>query len=177
LNSAPVKKRREGVFGIAVLLAGLTSLGLCLMPILLATTPPERILNTVQQERFFFDLFGIIGGCWLLSWVSALNGWKATARLGQWLGIILLCGEEAILVGVLGDTFTHPDLIIGFWLAPIVVQFYLLALFLGFFTLPSLTQSGNLRLTGLGTLTLLLPWLVGREVVIAGAQYLHGLQF
>jgi hypothetical protein len=177
LDNTLLKKRREGVFGIAVLLAGLAIFSLCLMRAVLGSTAPERLFPTVLQERFFFDLIGIICGCWLLSWVSAVNGWRAAARVGQWLGIIVLCAEEAILAGLFHEVMAQREIGIGSWAAPVVVQIYLMGCFFGFFTLPSLTQNGNLRLTGLGTLLLILPWLFGRDAVIAGVQYLHGLSF
>jgi hypothetical protein len=175
LDNTLLKKRREGVFGIAVLFAGLAILSLCLMRVLLSGTNPEKLFPTLQQEHFFFDLLGIICGCWLLSWVSAVNAWWSAARVGQWLGIIMLCAEEAILVGFFTELGSHSTHTIGAWAAPVVVQIYLIGFFFGFFTLPSLTQNGNLRLTGLGTLLLILPWLFGREIVISGLEYLHGL--
>jgi hypothetical protein len=175
LKDILLKRRREGVFGIAVLLAGLAITSLCLMPIILPAIAPQTLLPTVHQEKFFFDLFGIVCGCWLLSWVCAVNGWLGMARLGQWLGITLLCLEEAILLGVLNDMTRQPSLAIGAWLAPALVQTYLMGCFFGFFTLPSLTLSGNRTLTGLGTLVLILPWLFGHDAVVSGTEFLHGM--
>jgi hypothetical protein len=170
-------KRREGVFGIAVLLAGLSIIGLCLMPLLLLDTAPKPLFPTSQQEHFFFDLFGLIFACWLLSWVSALNDWKQMAKAAQWLGVILLSIDQAVLVVVWKELPTLHSIPIGMWLAPLILQTYLIGCFLGFFTLPNLTRAKNLSLTGLGTLLLLLPWLCGRDLVIIGAEHLHGLIF
>jgi len=170
-------KRREKVFGVAVVVAGMSIVGLCLMPILLLDTAPLELFPTPLQEQFFFDLFGLIFACWLLSWVCALNEWIAASRAAQWLGIILLCSDEAVLVIVWRDLLGQVDPPIGQWLSPLILQTYLLGCFLGFFTLPSLTRSGNRTLTGLATLLLLLPWLVGRDLVARGAEYLHGLVF
>ena len=171
-----IYKRRESVFGVAVLLAGLAVSSLCVMPTLLsADTPRHLFLPTLPQEQSFFDILGMSCGCWLLTWMSAVNDWKLASRVGQWVGILLLCAEEALLVGVWRDA-TWSSTAIGLWVAPAVVQIYILGCFFGFFTLPSLTQI-NRRLTGLGTLVLLLPWLMGRDAVVAGTEYLHGLVF
>lgn len=170
-------KRREGIFGVAVLLAGFAIIGLCLMPMVLSDTAPRPLFATQQQEQFFFDLFGMIFACWLLSFICALNEWKPMAKAGQWLGIVLLCIDQAVLVVVWRDLATQVSVPVGMWLAPLMLQMYLVGCFLGFFTLPNLTQSGNRTLTGLGTLLLLLPWLFGRDLVVTGAQFLHGLMF
>lgn len=170
-----IQKRREGVFGIAVLLAGLAITSLCLMPVLLWDTTPQIFMPTMSEEHLFFNVFGVVCGCWLLSWVSAVNEWNMSARIGQWVGILLLCAEEAMLVAVLRDMFS-PGAVAGTWIAPVVVQTYLMGCFFGFFTLPSLTII-NRRLTGLGTLVLLLPWLFGRDAVMSGIEYLHGVVF
>jgi hypothetical protein len=99
------------------------------------------------------------------------------ARAAQWLGIVLLCSDEAVLVLMLREMVHQVDPPIGMWLAPLILQVYLVGCFLGFFILPSLTRAGNRTLTGLATLLLLLPWLVGSELVVTGAEYLHGLVF
>jgi hypothetical protein len=155
-------------------MAGVAITTLCVMPTLLSHSVPRTLLPTFQQERFFFDLFGIVCGCWLLSWVCAVNEWSAMARVGQWLGISLLCLDEAILCEVWNEVFQHP-LSVGEVLAPGLVQTYLMGCFFAFFTLPALTQSGNRSLTGLGTLVLILPWLFGHDAVVAGAECLQGL--
>lgn len=172
-----ILKRREGIFGMAVLLAGLAIVALCLMPILLTDTAAQPLFPTSQQERFFFDLFGMIFACWLLSWVSALNGWMHVARAAQWLGIILLCVDEAIIVLLLRQSIAIESMPVGAWLAPLMVQTYLVGCFFGFFTLPSLTRDGNKTLTGLATLLLLLPWLCARDLVVSGAEHLYGMMF
>lgn len=172
-----MRKRREIVFGTAVLASGLCVTTLCMMPTVLADTMPESILPTAWQERFFFDVFGIISGLWLLCWVSAINEWRIAARTGQWTGILLLSAEQAILVGIWKVALAHAAEYVGVWLAPLALQIYLCGLYFGFFTLPNLTENGNLRLTGLGTLVLLLPWLFGKDAFVAGTEYLHGLYF
>ena len=177
LKQVLLLKRRESVFGISVLISGLAMTSLCVMPTLLMDTLKEPLLPHADQEDLFFRIFGIICGMWLLCWVSALNNWKIAAKTGQWGGIILLCAEQALMAGIWRYTLPHFSDFIGAWLSPLIVQIYLLGLFFGFFTLPGLTQNGNHRLTGLGTLVLLLPWLFGRDAVIAGAEYLHGLLF
>lgn len=177
LNTGLLTKRREKVFGIAVLTAGLTVAVVCLMPIVITDTSPLLLLPTAQQERFFFDIFGIICACWLLSFVSAVNEWETTAKAGQWLGILMLCAEQSILLGVWRDAFVLRDASLGAWVAPLAVELYLLGFLFSFFTQPSLTRSGNTRLTGLGALLLLMPWLFGRDSFIAGTEILHGLIF
>lgn len=176
-DQQPLTKRREKIFGTAVLLAGLSIIGLCLMPYVLADTPPRPLFPSVPQEKFFFDLFGMIFACWLLSWVAALNEWRGVARSAQWLGVILLCSGQAVLVNVWRDLANQTYIPVGLWAAPLLLQFYLVGCFLGFFTLPSLTLAGNRTLTGLATLLILLPWLVASNLVRAGAEYLHGLTF
>jgi hypothetical protein len=150
------------------------------MPYVLIGTAPLPLFPTYQQEKFFFDVFGMIFACWLLSWVAALNDWAAVARAAQWLGIVLLSSDEAVLVIVWRDVANQVNLEnmpIGMWLAPLILQFYLLGCFLAFFTLPGLTRAGNRTLTGLATLLILLPWLMGSDLVRQGAEYLHGLVF
>jgi hypothetical protein len=178
-DQPPLTKRREKIFGTAVLLAGLSIIGLCVMPYVLADTAPLPIFPTVQQEKFFFDVFGMIFACWLLSWVAALNEWFGVARSAQWLGIILLSSDQAVLVNVWRDVANQVQIQvpIGLWLAPLMLQTYLVGCFLGFFTLPGLTRAGNRTLTGLATLLILLPWLVASDLVRVGAEYLHGLVF
>lgn len=148
---------------------------LCLMPTVLASVPAQTLLPTFQQERFFFDLFGIVCACWLVCWVTALNDWPTVARAAQWLGIIILSIDEAILLSVWNEAFLHPPQNLVVWLAPLLVQTYLMGCFFAFFTLPALTASGNRRLTGLGTLVLILPWLLGHDYIIAGSELLRGL--
>lgn len=144
---------------------------------LLGETAPRPLFSTFQQEQFFFDLFGMIFACWLLSWVCAVNDWAPWAKVGQWLGITLLCVDQAILVMVWRELSHQENIAEGMWAAPLILQCYLVGCFFGFFTLPNLTRSGNRTLTGLGSLLLLLPWLIGRDMVISGAQFLHGLTF
>jgi hypothetical protein len=171
-------KRREKIFGTAVLLAGFSIISLCIMPYVLSDTAPLPLFPTFQQEKFFFDVFGLIFACWLLSWVAALNDWAAVARAAQWLGIILLSSDEAVLVIVWRDLAHQTSNVpIGLWLSPLVLQTYLVGCFFAFFTLPGLTRAGNRTLTGLATLLILLPWLVGSDLVRQGAEYLHGLVF
>lgn len=172
------RERREIVFGTAVLLAGYAITSLCLMPLFFSDLEPHGLFPTAAQEKFFFDLFGLIGGCWLLSWVSAVNDWSGMSRVGQWLGIILLCVDEAILISIWRTFVSYSGpLALGIWIAPVLLQTYLLGCFFGFFTMPALTRSGNRTLTGLGTLVLLLPWLFGRDAIVTGTEYLHGLFF
>jgi hypothetical protein len=174
LKERILKKRREGVFGIAVMLAGIAITTLCLMPYVITYSNPQTLLPTFQQEKFFFDLFGIVCGCWLLSWVCAVNEWEGMSRVGQWLGITLLCVDEAIMLEVWSEAFRQPPTLAAF-LAPALVQTYLMGCFFAFFTLPALTRSGNRTLTGLGTLVLILPWLLGHESVVVGSEYLKGM--
>jgi hypothetical protein len=172
------RQRRETIFGIAVLGAGFSIANLCLTPMFFINCVPQSVFPTLHQETFFFDMFGFAAGCWLLSWVSAVNEWKGMARLGQWLGIILLSIDQTIMIGVWRDIMiANPIALPGLLIAPTFVQIYLLGLFFGFFTLPALTQSGNRTLTGLGTLVLILPWLLARTQIVTGVQFLHGMFF
>jgi hypothetical protein len=91
------------------------------------------------------------------------------------LGLIFLCVDQVNLLVVWKSLGATGALFKGLWIAPAILQIYLLGSFFGFFTLPGLTRDGNRTLTGLGTLALLLPWLVARDEIIAGTQYLHGL--
>lgn len=175
--------RRQAVFGASVLLAGFAIVNLLVIPLLFAQpvprvteAPAHSLFGTTQQQIFFFDLFGFIAACWLLTWIAALNTWSATAKFGQWLGIIFLCIDQVSLILVVKLMLIEHmnSLIGGFWIAPILLQMYMLGSFFGFFTLPGITRDGNLTLTGLGTLVLLLPWLIGRNQIVSGAEYLNG---
>ena len=174
-SALPVIRRREFVFGISVLAAGLAITMLCLVPMFLRDSPARSLFPDALQEQFFFDLFGWIGGCWLLSWVSALCSWKGMARVGQWFGIILLCLDQVILLGV-WNSFGRFDSFLsgGIWLVPGMLELFFVGYFFALFTMPALTLSGNRTLTGLGALAVLLPWLMGRESIILGTQLLCG---
>ncbi|MBX9687866.1 MAG: hypothetical protein K2X27_14265 [Candidatus Obscuribacterales bacterium] len=155
-------------------MAGFSIVSLCFCPILFSQTVPESLFSTQQQEEFFFGLFGFISASWLLCWVASLNYWTQTAKLGQWLGLIFLCLDQVNLLAIWRALSETGSLLNGLWIAPTIIQVYMIGSFFGFFTLPGLTRDGNRTLTGLGTLALLLPWLVARDVIIAGTQYLHG---
>lgn len=171
----PVVRARDVVFGVAVLVAGLAITVLCLVPLFLHDSDARQLFPDSLQEQFFFDLFGWIGGCWLLSWVSATCSWKGMARLGQWFGIGLLCLDQAVLIGVWRSFSQYHDFWpSGMWLVPGLLELFFIGYFFALFTMPALTLSGNRRLTGLGALTVLLPWLLGRESVILGTQLLCG---
>lgn len=171
------QKRRESIFGTATLVAGFAITNLCLMPLFFSESVPHSLFRSLLEERFFFDMFGFISGFWLLSWVSSLNEWWGLSKIGQWLGIIALCVDQAIFVQIWRYLFTmKSDLYIsGVWIAPFLLQCYMVGCFFGFFTLPSLTRSGNKTLTGLATLVLLLPWLFARDQIVLGTQFLNGL--
>lgn len=96
------------------------------------------------------------------------------ARIAQWLGITVLCLDEAIMLEIWGNMFRHINPLSGYF-APAMVQTYLLGCLFAFFTLPALTLASNRTLTGLGTLVLILPWLVGHEAVVIGSEYLKGI--
>ncbi len=165
--------RRQAVFGASVLLAGFSIVNLLVIPMLITQPNPHLIFGTSHQQVFFFDLFGFIGACWLLTWIAALNSWSATAKFGQWLGIVFLCIDQVNLI-VAAKLMMNDHATAGLWLAPVLLQLYLLGSFFGFFTLPGLTRDGNRTLTGLGTLVLLLPWLIGRNQIVSGTECLTG---
>lgn len=175
LIKSALSGRRHAVFGASVLTAGISIASLCFCPILFADSMSESLFYSQQQERFFFDLFGFISASWLLCWVSTLNSWKSLAKVGQWCGLVFLCVDQVNLLVVWKLLSTTGLMLSGFWIAPTFIQVYLLGSFFGFFTLPGLTRDGNRSLTGLGTLTLLLPWLVARDQVVLGTQILHRL--
>ncbi len=176
LRSA-LSSRRQSVFGASVLAAGFSIASLCFCPILFVNSMPESLFSSQQQENLFFDLFGFISASWLLCWVSTLNSWNYSAKLGQWLGLLFLCVDQVSLLAVWRSLAATGCLLRGLWIAPALIQVYLIGSFFGFFTLPGLTKDGNRTLTGLGTLALLLPWLIARDQIVAGTQFLHGLFF
>lgn len=167
--------RRQAVFGASVLLAGFSIATLCFCPLIFSQAYFVTLFATEQQEAFFFDLLGFISAAWLLCWVASLNDWQQTSKLGQWLGLLFLCVEQVNLIAVWKGIFDSETITLGFWVPPMFLQVYLLGSFFGFFTLPGLTKDGNRTLTGLGTLVLLLPWLIGRDEIIAGVQVLNGV--
>lgn len=168
--------RRQAVFGASVLLAGISIINLCFTPLLLTDVIPESLFHTAKQQNFFFDLFGIISACWLLTWLSAINRWLTLSKIGQWAGLIFLCIDQVNLL-VVWKTLADkaPLLSSGLWIAPGLLQIYLFGCFFGFFTLPGLVRDGNRNLTSLGTLLLLLPWLIARDAIVLGTQQLNGL--
>ncbi len=166
--------RRQAFFGAAVLLAGFSIFSLCFCPILFPLDDMVTLFATKQQEDFFFDLFGFISAAWLLCWVASLNGWTQISKLGQWLGLLFLCIDQVSLLAVFNGMAASQTILLGFWVPPMFLQVYLVGSFFGFFTLPGLTKDGNRTLTGLGTLAVLMPWLIARDEIIAGTQVLHG---
>ena len=167
--------RRHAVFSASVLLAGFSIFSLCFCPVLFPLDEMVMLFSTKQQEAFFFDLFGFISAAWLLCWVASLNGWTQISKLGQWLGLLFLCIDQVNLLAVWNGMAASETLVLGFWVPPMFLQVYLLGSFFGFFTLPGLTQDGNKTLTGLGTLAVLMPWLIARDEIIAGTQVLNGV--
>jgi len=171
----PVVRARDLVFGVSVFVAGLAISILCLVPLFIHDADARTLFPDALQEQFFFDLFGWIGGCWLLSWVSAVCSWKGMARVGQWFGIILLSVDQAVLISVWQSFSQYPEFWSGgIWIVPGLLELFFIGYFFALFTMPALTLSGNRRLTGLGALTVLLPWLLGRQSVILGTQLLCG---
>jgi hypothetical protein len=171
----PAAKRRQAAFAVSMALAGLAVTILCLVPLFVREADPRSLFVTTPQEDFFFDMIGWIGGAWLACWVASLCNWRQLSFFGQWLGICILCINQVVLLGV-WKTLSGYD---NFWssgivLTPVLLQIYFLGYFLGFFTMPALTLSGNKTLTGLGTLAVLLPWLLGRESIVTGTQLLFG---
>jgi len=171
-----LSNRRAMVFGVSLAAAGIAIVIFCLIPLFNVNCVPKSLFPDVLQEQFFFGLIGWISGCWLFTWICALNSWKRLARVGQWLGIILLCVDQSILIGIWRAFSEFPGFLSGgLWMGPAILQVFFLGYFMGFFTLPSLTSSGNHRLTGLGTMAVLLPWLLGRDAIVLGTQFLCGM--
>ena len=175
LLKSAIASRRQTVFGTSVLMAGFSIATLCFCRVIFLQTTPESIFSNQQQESMFFDLFGFISASWLLCWVSTLNTWNIAAKLGQWIGLICLCVDQVSLIGIWRAMIESGSFMRGLWLAPAFLQVYLIGSFFGFFTLPGLTRDGNRTLTALGTLALLLPWLIARDEIVEGLQHLHGL--
>jgi hypothetical protein len=164
--------RRIVVFGLSVIISGLSIGIFCLVPLFLKAHPISIFPDSLEED-FFFDVFGLIGASWLTCWVCALCDWKTPARVGQWLGIIFLCVDQIILIAQWeGLAAYHNFWSEGVWIVPSILEVYFIGLFFAFFTLPALTQQGNRSLTGLGTLVVLLPWLVGRSAIIMGTRLL-----
>lgn len=176
LKSA-ISVRRESVFGASVLTAGFSIAGLCFCPLFLSQGRSQSLFFSTAQEDFFFGLFGFISASWLLCWVASINSWTQACKLAQWLGLIFLCIDQVNLLAVLRNLSETGELWKGLWITPAIIQIYLTGSFFGFFTLPGLTKDGNRSLTGLGTLALLLPWLLARDQIVQGTQYLNGLFF
>jgi hypothetical protein len=163
-----LKQRRAVFFAVSVTLAGLALTVLCLVPLFVHVAGVRSPFAEQFQERLFFDLIGWISGLWLLSFVSAGCAWRMPAMLSQWLGILLLCVAQALLLGVWNSCPRNLSL-----LTPALMQVYFIGYFLGLFTMPALTLSGNRTLSGLGTLAMLFPWLLGRPAVVLGMQLLY----
>lgn len=169
-----IETRRHIVFAWAVFIACLVLTNFCLTPLLYPGRSPVPLFHDTSLEDLFYDMFAVAAGCWLFCWVAAVNGWKMAGKSGQWLGITLLSVNQALFLGVWWDVFQTPNAFAaGVWAVPWLVQAYLLGCFVGFFTMPALTTAGNWRLTGLGTLALVLPWLVGRKEILMGTQVLN----
>lgn len=174
LRIALTESRRHIVFAWSVFVAGLVITAFCLMPVIYPDRHPRSFFQNSIVEDLFFDVFAVSSGCWLFSWAAAVNGWKMATKAGQWLGITLICLNQALLLGVWWDLLQQPQaLSSGLWAVPWLIQGYILGCFVGFFTMPELTLSGNRSLTALGTLAILLPWLVGRREVLVGTQILN----
>ena len=170
--------RRKIVFTISVGLCGLAIAFLCAAPGMAPNAVPKSMFPDILQEQFFFDIFGWISGCWLLSYIAALCDWPAMRRIGQWLGIILVSTSQIVLISIWQYITNFQDFYsAGMWVVPGMFQILILGLYLGFFTMPALCATGSRQLTGLGSLAILLPWLLGRNVIIDGSHILCGLFF
>lgn len=156
------------LFAVSVTLAGLAVTVLCLVPLFVPASGVRSPFADQFQERLFFDLIGVISGLWLLSFVAAGSAWRMVMLLSQWSGILLLCLAQALLLGLWNSCPHNLSL-----LTPALMQVYIIGYFLGLFTMPALTLSGNRALSGLGTLSMLLPWLIGRPAIVMGMQLLY----
>ncbi len=172
---SPLADRRRKVFVFAVVIAALSASLLCLTPLFLLDLVPQSLFADSWQESFFFDSIGWTAGLWLMSFTGALCGRQAFADIGQWLGIILLSFNQVLLMALWVSFLSVPDnLAGGVWVALTLLQTFFIGWFLCFFTMPALVLSGKTSLAAMGTLVLLLPWLLGREGIILGTRYLAG---
>jgi hypothetical protein len=165
--------RRLAVFALSVIAAGVSISWFLAVPMMHQQPNVVSLFPDPLQERFFFDLLGFISGCWLLCFISSLCGWPVPARLAQWLGIIFVSVDQVILIAQWHTLSLYQNFVSGgYVVVPLVFETYFLALYFGLFTLPALTSSGNRSLTGLGTLVVVLPWLLGRADIILGTRIL-----
>ncbi len=168
--------RRPAIFTGAVALASFFASLFLIAPFVFQSDEIASIFSTALEEDFFYDIFAWTAAAWLVAYVFNVCAFYSLGRFGQWAGIVLLSVNQVILsqqcaqlTHYQGPATTHV------WVMPMLIECWLICLYVGFFTLPALVKSGNLRLTGIATLAVTLPWLIGKGLIVLGSQELTGL--
>jgi hypothetical protein len=155
-------------------MASLCILVFCVAPIFLQPQPVS-IFHDRLQEAFFYDLFVWVCASWLICYISSICNWREIAKLGQWLAIILLSLDQLVLFATWKSLAQYENLMSArLWVVPAVTECLFLSVYLALFILPALIKQGKMSLTGLGTIAIIIPWMIGKGVIIMGSQLLHG---
>lgn len=167
--------RRPAIFTGAVALASFLASLFWLAPFVCRTEEIASIFATALEEDFFYDIFSWVAAAWLACFVFNVGNLTALGRFGQWAGILLISVNQVILSQQCAQLTHYQGPSANVWVMPMLIEAWLICLYVGFFTMPSLMRSDYKRLTGIATLAITVPWLVGKNAIVLGSQVLTGL--
>lgn len=168
--------RRPAIFTAAIAIASFLAALFWLAPFVCRTDEIASIFSTALEEDFFYDIFAWVAAAWLVSFIFSVCSLNALGRFGQWVGILLLSVNQVVLSQQCAQLAHYQAPGAGHvWPVPLLIECLLICLYVGFFTLPALVKHDYKRLTGIATLAIVLPWLLGKDAVVLGSQVLTGL--
>ena len=165
--------RRPAIFTAVMAIASFIVSIFWIAPFVFHTEEIASIFSTALEEDFFYDIFAWSAAAWLVAYVCSAAEFFGLSRFGQWAGIILLSVNQVVLSQQC--TQLAQSQIHNVYVVPLVIEAWVICLYGGFFMLPSLVKAGYLRLTGIATLAVTLPWLLGKTAIVLGSQVVTGL--
>lgn len=166
--------RRPAIFTGAMAVASFIASLLWAAPYVVRTEEVASIFSTALEEDFFYDIFAWAAAAWLVAYICNACAFYALGRFGQWGGIFLLSVNQVVLSQQCAQ-LAHFKASVHVYAVPLIIEAWLICLYFGFFTMPSLMKAGNNRLVGIATLVVTLPWLLGKSAIVLGSQVLTGL--
>lgn len=168
--------RRPAIFTAAIAVASFLTSLFWLAPFVCKTEEIASIFPIALEEIFFYDIFAWVAAAWLVSFVFFVCAMPAVGRFGQWVGIFLISMDQVVLYQQCAQlAHLQGSDANNVWVMPLLIEFWLICLYIGFFTLPALMKHDYKRLTGIATLAIVLPWLLGKDAIVLGSQVLTGL--
>lgn len=165
--------RRPAIFTAVMAIASFIVSVFWIAPFVFHTEEIASIFSTALEEDFFYDIFAWAACAWLVAYVFSVSEFNGLARFGQWGGIILLSVTQVVLSQQCAQLAQSQ--VSNFYIVPMIIETWIICLYGGFFMLPSLIKAGYLRLAGIATLAVTLPWLIGKSSIVLGSQVITGL--